>query len=34
MKQNSVHPGGEPYGCVVGDYEFSNHPADVEDSYH
>ncbi|XPF94932.1 type VI secretion system contractile sheath large subunit [Colwellia sp. RE-S-Sl-9] len=23
-------PGGEPYGCVVGDYEFSNHPADVE----
>ncbi|MGV2871605.1 type VI secretion system contractile sheath large subunit [Colwellia sp. E150_009] len=23
-------PGGEPYGCIVGDYEFSNHPADVE----
>ncbi|WP_426370179.1 type VI secretion system contractile sheath large subunit [Pseudocolwellia sp. HL-MZ7] len=23
-------PGGEPYGCVVGDYEFTNHPADVE----
>lgn len=23
-------PGGEPYGCLVGDYEFSNHPADVE----
>jgi type VI secretion system protein ImpC len=23
-------PGGEPYGCLVGDYEFSNHPEDVE----
>lgn len=23
-------PGGEPYGCIVGDYEFSNHPEDVE----
>ncbi|WP_159819869.1 type VI secretion system contractile sheath large subunit [Colwellia sp. 20A7] len=23
-------PGGEPYGCIVGDYEFSNHPTDVE----
>lgn len=23
-------PGGEPYGCIVGDYEFSNHPEDIE----
>lgn len=23
-------PGGEPYGCMVGDYEFSNHPDDIE----
>ena len=23
-------PGGEPYGALVGDYEFSNHPEDVE----
>lgn len=23
-------PGGEPYGVMIGDYEFSNHPADVE----
>jgi len=23
-------PGGEPYGAIVGDYEFSNHPADIE----
>lgn len=23
-------PGGEPYGCLIGDYEFSNHPEDVE----
>jgi len=22
--------GGEPYGCLIGDYEFSNHPEDVE----
>ena len=22
--------GGEPYGCLVGDYEFSQHPQDVE----
>ncbi len=22
-------PGGEPYACLVGDYEFSNHPNDV-----
>lgn len=22
--------GGEPYGCLVGDYYFSNHPQDVE----
>ena len=22
--------GGEPYGAIVGDYEFTNHPADVE----
>jgi len=21
-------PGGEPYGALIGDYEFSNHPAD------
>lgn len=23
-------PGGEPYGTIIGDYEFSNHPSDVE----
>jgi len=23
-------PGGEPYGSLVGDYEFTNHPEDVE----
>jgi|SRR5580698_2815657 type VI secretion system protein ImpC len=23
-------PGGEPYGVLVGDYEFSNHPQDME----
>ncbi|ATC84245.1 type VI secretion protein EvpB [Pseudoalteromonas atlantica] len=23
-------PGGEPYGTIVGDYEFTNHPEDVE----
>ncbi|WP_404365736.1 type VI secretion system contractile sheath large subunit [Marinobacter sp.] len=23
-------PGGEPYGVMIGDYEFSNHPSDVE----
>lgn len=23
-------PGGEPYGAMIGDYEFSNHPSDVE----
>ncbi|MEM6672376.1 MAG: type VI secretion system contractile sheath large subunit [Planctomycetota bacterium] len=23
-------PGGEPYGCLIGDYEFSAHPDDVE----
>ncbi len=23
-------PGGEPYGALIGDYEFSNHPEDVE----
>ncbi len=23
-------PGGEPYGTLVGDYEFSNHPEDIE----
>src|SRR6185436_14213174 len=22
-------PGGEPYGALIGDYEFSNHPDDV-----
>ena len=22
-------PGGEPYGVLLGDYEFSNHPADI-----
>lgn len=22
--------GGEPYGCMIGDYEFSNHPEDIE----
>lgn len=23
-------PGGEPYGMLIGDYEFSNHPEDVQ----
>jgi type VI secretion system protein ImpC len=23
-------PGGEPYGTLIGDYEFSNHPEDIE----
>ncbi len=23
-------PGGEPYGALIGDYEFSNHPDDME----
>ena len=23
-------PGGEPYGVMIGDYEFTNHPSDVE----
>ncbi len=23
-------PGGEPYGALVGDYEFTNHPKDIE----
>ncbi len=23
-------PGGEPYGVLIGDYEFSNHPEDVD----
>ena len=23
-------PGGEPYGALVGDYEFTNHPADID----
>lgn len=23
-------PGGEPYGVMIGDYEFNNHPSDVE----
>jgi type VI secretion system protein ImpC len=23
-------PGGEPYGALVGDYEFTNHPEDIE----
>jgi type VI secretion system protein ImpC len=23
-------PGGEPYGALVGDYQFSNHPDDIE----
>ena len=24
------HPGGEPYGTLIGDYEFTNHPEDVD----
>ncbi len=24
------HPGGEPYGALIGDYEFTNHPDDLE----
>ena len=23
-------PGGEPYGCLIGDFEFTNHPEDVD----
>jgi len=23
-------PGGEPYGAIIGDYEFSNHPEDID----
>src|SRR5262249_2137240 len=23
-------PGGQPYGALIGDYEFTNHPEDVE----
>src|SRR6188474_2186571 len=23
-------PGGEPYGALIGDYEFTNHPEDVD----
>src|SRR6476619_6184948 len=23
-------PGGEPYGSLIGDYEFTNHPEDIE----
>lgn len=23
-------PGGEPYGALIGDYEFTNHPGDIE----
>src|SRR5262249_31755895 len=23
-------PGGEPYGALIGDYEFTNHPEDLE----
>ena len=23
-------PGGQPYGTIIGDYEFTNHPEDVE----
>jgi len=23
-------PGGEPYGALVGDYQFTNHPDDME----
>lgn len=23
-------PGGEPYGALIGDYEFSNHPEDID----
>ena len=23
-------PGGEPYGAMIGDYEFTNHPEDIE----
>ena len=23
-------PGGEPYGALIGDYEWSNHPDDIE----
>jgi type VI secretion system protein ImpC len=24
------HPGGEPYGALIGDYEFTNHPEDID----
>lgn len=23
-------PGGEPYGCLIGDFEFTNHPEDID----
>src|SRR4029453_8674247 len=23
-------PGGEPYGALIGDYEFTSHPEDIE----
>ena len=23
-------PGGEPYGALIGDYEFTNHPEDID----
>jgi len=27
---SSVPPGGEPYGALIGGYEWTNHPDDVE----
>ena len=30
MKRNTVPPGGAPYGCIVGDYQFDHSPPDVE----
>ena len=29
-RTSSARPGGEPYGALIGDYEFTNHPEDIE----
>ena len=29
-RTSSASPGGEPYGALIGDYEFTNHPEDIE----
>ena len=30
MKTSSARPGGEPYGALIGDYEWTSHPDDME----